>query len=141
VVEHDEEIIRAADTIVDIGPGAGRLGGEIVFCGTHKELEKAKNSLTAEYITGKREIPVPARRRKWNSYIEVTGARENNLKNIDVRFPLNALTVVTGVSGSGKSSLVCDVLYPALKRMIHDSAEKNRTVWNDQRGYQGYQVG
>jgi len=124
VVEHDEEIIRAADTIVDIGPGAGRLGGEIVFCGTHKELEKAKNSLTAEYITGKREIPVPARRRKWNSYIEVTGARENNLKNIDVRFPLNALTVVTGVSGSGKSSLVCDVLYPALKRMIHDSAEK-----------------
>jgi excinuclease ABC subunit A len=124
VVEHDEEIIRAADIIVDIGPGAGRLGGEVVFCGTHNELLKSKNSLTAEYLTGKREIPVPLRRRKWNNSIEITGARENNLKNINVRFPLNVLTVVTGVSGSGKSSLVCDVLYPALKRAIDGSVEK-----------------
>lgn len=117
VVEHDEEIMSAADQLIDIGPLAGTHGGELVFQGTHKDLETEEKSLTALYLTGKEKIEVPANRRKWNRFIEVKGVRENNLKRIDVKFPLNIMTVVTGVSGSGKTSLVKRVLYPALKKI------------------------
>ncbi len=117
VVEHEEEVIRASDMIIDIGPLAGRNGGEIVFCGDHSHLLKEEKSLTARYLNGREKIPVPSGRRRWNSFIEVTDANENNLKNITVRIPLNVMTVVTGVSGSGKSSLVKDILYPALSRL------------------------
>ena len=124
VVEHDEEIIRAADEIIDIGPLAGRLGGEVVFQGTHDQLEASSESMTAKYLTGREKIEIPKARRKWNNFIEITGARENNLQNIDVRFPLNTICVVTGVSGSGKSSLVTKVLYPALAKMFGGFSEK-----------------
>ncbi len=124
VVEHDEEIIRASDEIIDIGPLAGRLGGEVVFQGTHEQLESSSESLTAKYLTGREKISVPASRRKWSNYIEITGARENNLKNVSVKFPLNTICVVTGVSGSGKSSLVTKVLYPALAKMFGGFSEK-----------------
>lgn len=124
VVEHDEEIIRAADEIIDIGPLAGRLGGEVVFQGTHEELEKSATSMTGKYLTGKEKIEVPRIRRKWNNYIELLGARENNLKNISTKFPLNTLCVVTGVSGSGKSSLVTKILYPAMAKMFGGFSEK-----------------
>ena len=120
VVEHDEEMMRAADRIIDIGPFAGRLGGEIVFEGNCRELEKSDKSLTAAYLTGKEQIALPAKRRKWNNYIEISDARANNLKNVTVRFPLNVLCVVTGVSGSGKSTLVHDILYTALERKFND---------------------
>jgi excinuclease ABC subunit A len=120
VVEHDEEIIRAADEIIDIGPKAGRLGGEVVFHGTNKALYSKKNSLTARYLTGEMQIPVPTIRRKWHNSIEIQGARENNLRNLTIKFPLNNLTVITGVSGSGKSSLVGSVLYPALSRHLNE---------------------
>ena len=118
VVEHEEEIIRAADEIIDMGPEAGRLGGEVVFHGT-LDLTPANKSLTAGYLSGRLVVPVPAVRRKWNSYIEITGARENNLKGIDIKFPLHTITVVTGVSGSGKSSLVSDILYRILSNRIN----------------------
>ena len=124
VVEHDEEIMRAADEIIDIGPLAGRLGGEVVFQGTHEQLETSSESLTAKYLTGREKISVPQSRRKWSNYIEITGARENNLKNVDVKFPLNTICVVTGVSGSGKSSLVTKVLYPAIAKMFGGYSEK-----------------
>jgi len=124
VVEHDEEIIREADEIIDIGPLAGRLGGEVVFQGTHEQLESSSESLTAKYLTGKEKIEIPKLRRKWSNFIEITGARENNLKNVDVKFPLNTICVVTGVSGSGKSSLVTKVLYPALAKMFGGFSEK-----------------
>jgi len=117
VVEHDRDIIEAADHIIDIGPMAGSMGGELVYDGTFKDLLKDKNSLTAKYLTGKMRINIPERRRKWKDYIQVHGAMENNLKNLDVKFPLNVMTVVTGVSGSGKSSLVSKILYPALKKL------------------------
>ncbi len=124
VVEHDEDIIKSADEIIDIGPLAGRLGGEIIFQGNHQEILKSNKSLTADYLTGKKIINIPKQRRKWNNYIEVTGARENNLKNIAVKFPLNVLTVVSGVSGSGKSTLVKNILYPALSKIIMGTGEK-----------------
>ena len=115
VVEHDEDIIRAADWLIDIGPGAGRLGGEVVFSGSPKELAKAKNSLTADYLMGRKCIAVPASRRPWRDRITIHEAYCNNLKHINVDIPLGVLTVVTGVSGSGKTSLVRRVLYDVLQ--------------------------
>ena len=122
VVEHDEEIIRAADYIIDIGPKAGRLGGEVVYQGPVNELQTCSNSYTVRYLTGEEQIEVPPFRRKWNNYIEVKGARKNNLKGIDVKFPLNVMTVVTGVSGSGKSSLVRDIFYEGVKHYLDEAA-------------------
>ncbi len=124
VVEHDEDIIKSADEIIDIGPFAGRLGGEIIFQGNKADLIKDNNSLTAKYLTGKKSIETPSKRRKWSNYIEVIGARENNLKNINVKIPLNLLTVITGVSGSGKSSLVRNILSPALSKLLLGTGEK-----------------
>jgi excinuclease ABC subunit A len=132
VVEHDEEIMRAADHLIDIGPDAGRLGGEIVFDGNAKEirregvrskgikeiLEKWPRSYTVKYLLGEEEIPVPKSRRPWNMHIDIKGARMNNLRGIDVEIPLNVMTVVTGVSGSGKSSLIKGIPYPSLKRHL-----------------------
>lgn len=124
VVEHDEEIIRAADYIIDIGPKAGRLGGEVVYQGDIAGLEKHTESYTVRYLNGEEKIEIPKIRRKWNNYIEIKGARQNNLKNLNVKFPLNIMTVVTGVSGSGKSSLICDVLYTALERHYKGKGEQ-----------------
>ena len=134
VVEHDEEILRAADYLIDIGPDAGRLGGEVVFQGNTEDIGKltkdnsndyqSSKSYTVRYLTGQENIPLPAGRRPWNMSILLKGARMNNLKGIDVKFPLNVMTVVTGVSGSGKSSLVKGILYPALKRHLSEVAEQ-----------------
>jgi excinuclease ABC subunit A len=124
VVEHDEEIMRAADYLIDIGPLAGQHGGEVVFAGTHEELVLNPVSQTAKYLTGAEKIPIPERRRPWTDFIEILGARENNLKGFDVKFPLNTLTVVTGVSGSGKSSLVRRILFPALTKYYGGYGEK-----------------
>ena len=123
VVEHDEEIMRAADWIIDIGPEAGRLGGEVVFNGELK-TESALHSHTLDFLSGKDSIPVPDGRRRWNRYIEICGARANNLKGIDVRFPLNVMTCVTGVSGSGKSSLVRDILFNGIKRNLDEVGDR-----------------
>ena len=119
VVEHDEDTMLAADYIVDIGPGAGSHGGEIVACGTAEEIMQVPESVTGQYLSGKMSIPVPKERRKPSGYIKVLGARENNLKNIDVEFPLGVLTCVTGVSGSGKSSLVNEILHKHLARDLN----------------------
>jgi len=124
IVEHDEEIIRSSDHVIDMGPMAGRHGGEVVFQGDHNALLKEEKSLTARYMNKLDEIPVPGTRRKWSNYVELLGARENNLSGIDVKFPLNILTVVTGVSGSGKSSLVSSILYPALNKRLNGTGEK-----------------
>jgi len=124
VVEHEEEIIRAADDIIDIGPLAGRLGGEILFHGPFSKLIQENKGLTACYLRGEEKIAVPVNRRRWNNFVEICGARENNLKNIDVKIPLNVMTVITGVSGSGKSSLVKNILYPALNKHFNATGEK-----------------
>jgi excinuclease ABC subunit A len=124
IVEHDEEIIRSSDHVIDMGPLAGRHGGEVVFQGGHSALLKEEKSLTARYMNGIDKIPVPTTRRKWSNYVELKGARENNLTGIDVKFPLNIMTVITGVSGSGKSSLVSSILYPALNKWLHGAGEK-----------------
>ena len=119
VVEHDEETMRAADYVVDIGPGAGEHGGEVVAAGTAEEIMKCERSITGQYLSGKRKIPVPEKRRTPSGWLTVTGAREHNLKNITVKFPLGVMTCVTGVSGSGKSSLVNEILYKRLQRDLN----------------------
>lgn len=119
VVEHDEDTMRAADYIVDIGPAAGSHGGEVVAAGSINDIIKCKKSITGAYLSGKIKIPVPAERRKPTGFITVKGARENNLKNIDVDFPLGVMTCVTGVSGSGKSSLTNEILYKHLARSLN----------------------
>ena len=123
VVEHDEDIIKAADNIIDIGPLAGQFGGEIIFEGNYNELLKS-NSLTAKYINNEYQIKVPERRRKWKESICITGASENNLKNLDVRVPLGIITVVTGVSGSGKTTLIRKILFNAVKKLLTGFSEK-----------------
>ena len=126
VVEHDEEIIRSADELIDIGPDAGELGGEVVYQGppTPSSSSASKQSYTMQYLTRQLSIPVPQTRRPWNLAIDLKGCRMNNLRGIDVRFPLNVMTAVTGVSGSGKSSLVKGILYPALKRHLDEVADQ-----------------
>jgi excinuclease ABC subunit A len=125
VVEHEEEIIKAADQVIDIGPLAGSHGGELVFQGTFDEILKDENSLTGQYLSGKKSIQLPASRRPWNDYIEIRGAREHNLKAINVKFPLKAMTVITGVSGSGKTTLIKRILYPALKKIYGGYGERS----------------
>ncbi len=124
VVEHEEKVIREADNIIDIGPGAGEHGGELVFQGEFKDLPLNNISYTALYLTGRKKIELPKTRRNFRNFIHVKGAIENNLKNISVKVPLNLLTVITGVSGSGKSTLVRDIIYPALKRYFGGYADK-----------------
>ena len=133
VVEHDEDTMRAADYIVDIGPGAGSHGGEVVAAGSLKDIIKCKNSLTGAYLSGKIKIPVPQERRKPTGFITVRGARENNLKNIDVSFPLGIMTCVTGVSGSGKSSLTNEILYKHLAKSLN----RARCIAGDHDGIDG----
>jgi excinuclease ABC subunit A len=142
VVEHEEEIIRGADEIIDMGPEAGRLGGEVVFQG-ELDLTTENKSLTAGYLSGRLKVPIPRSRRKWNSYIEIKGARENNLKGIDVRFPLHVITAVTGVSGSGKSSIVSEILYKVLSGRINGNNLKPgqfREVTGDLTGLTGIEL-
>jgi len=125
VVEHDETVIKESDWIIDMGPGAGENGGEIVFEGKYNDILNSESSLTGKYLSGKLEIEIPDKRRKGNGkYFEIIGAKEHNLKNINVKIPLNTLTCITGVSGSGKSTLIYDILYKGLKEMFFKSGEK-----------------
>lgn len=124
VVEHDEETIRAADYVVDIGPGAGKDGGQVVVAGTMADVMDCKDSLTGAYLSGRKQIPVPAQRRTSDRFIKIVGAREHNLKNIDVKIPLGVFTCVTGVSGSGKSTLVDDILHKKLASVLHGARER-----------------
>ncbi|PWA05400.1 excinuclease ABC subunit UvrA [Flavobacterium psychrotolerans] len=133
VVEHDEDIMKAADMIIDIGPEAGTHGGELVAQGTFAEILKS-TSLTSKYLNGDLKIEVPRIRRKWGTYIEIIGARENNLQNVDVKFPLEVLTVITGVSGSGKSTLVKKILFPAMQKKLDGVGEK-AGQFTEMRGY------
>ena len=133
VVEHDEDIMKQADMIIDIGPEAGTFGGHLVAQGTFDEILKS-DSLTAKYLNGQLEIEVPKKRRNWKQYIEIIGARENNLQNVDVKFPLEVLTVITGVSGSGKSTLVKKILFPAMQKKIDGTSEK-AGQFTDMQGY------
>ena len=134
VVEHEEEMMRAADHILDIGPYAGTHGGELVFDGTFDQILKHPHSLTGKYLSGEEQIPVPQQRRNWSNFVEIKGARENNLQNIDVKFPLHVLTVVTGVSGSGKTSLVKRILYPAIQKVIGNYAGEQTGVYDSLEG-------
>lgn len=131
VVEHEQEIMEAADHLIDIGPAAGTHGGNLVFAGTYSQILKDPASLTGKYLSGEEFIAIPERRRKWSDFIEVKGARENNLKNVDVKFPLHVLTCVTGVSGSGKTSLVKRVLQPALQKAIGNYAGEQTGIHDD----------
>lgn len=124
VVEHDEDIMKSADMVIDMGPEAGRHGGEVVFQGPLSRLVGKPGGLTAEYLSGKRKINVPDSRRKWNNYLEIIGAREHNLKSVNVKIPLQVMTVISGVSGSGKSSLVKNILYPIMSRKLNGTGEK-----------------
>ena len=122
VVEHDEETISRADYVIDIGPGAGRLGGQVIAQGTPRQVAAEPKSLTGQYLSGKKSIPVPKTRRKGKGeFLTIKGATEHNLKNVDVSIPLGTLTVVTGVSGSGKSSLINDILYRAVAHELYGS--------------------
>jgi len=133
IVEHDEDIMKAADMIIDIGPEAGTHGGELVAQGTFEEILK-ESTLTANYLNGNLKIEVPKNRRKWTSYIEIIGARENNLQNVTVKFPLEVLTVITGVSGSGKSTLVKKILFPAMQKKLDGIGDK-AGQFTDMQGY------
>jgi len=131
VVEHEEDVIRSADYLVDVGPNAGIFGGKVVFAGPYDTIQSdATNSLTAKYLSGEMDIPVPEKRRALHEFIEVNGARQHNLKNLNVRFPLHALTVVCGVSGSGKTTLVKQILFPALKKMKGENYSKSPGLFN-----------
>jgi len=130
VVEHEEEMMKAADHIIDIGPEAGTLGGNLVFSGTYDQIIKDKKSLTGMYLSGRESIAIPAARRKWADHILIKGARENNLKNIEVKFPLGVFTVVSGVSGSGKTSLIKKILYPALQKAIGNYAGEQTGLYD-----------
>ncbi len=133
VVEHDEDTMRAADFVVDIGPGAGEHGGEVIAAGTAEDIMKCENSITGDYLSGRKRIPVPDVRRKPTGYLKVKGARQNNLKNIDVEIPLGIMTCVTGVSGSGKSSLINEILYKSLARKLN----RAHTIAGDHDGIEG----
>ena len=130
IVEHEEEIMRAADEIIDIGPYAGTNGGEIIFQGSNEQLDKSKESLTAKYLTKAEKIEIPDNRRKWKDFIFIEGAQHHNLKNIDVKIPLNIMTVVTGVSGSGKSSLISGVFYSFIKSFMDNRIQKPTNCMN-----------
>nr|MBC7613883.1 excinuclease ABC subunit UvrA [Pseudopedobacter sp.] len=134
VVEHEEEMMQAADHLIDIGPEAGTLGGELIFAGNYQEILKDEHSLTGKYLSGRAQIEIPKRRRTANEHIEIKGARENNLQNIDVKFPLHVLTAVTGVSGSGKTSLVKRILYPALQKVIGNYSGEQTGAYDDIEG-------